>query len=425
MLVYITNRTLKKPPKDSIKENTIKDIEGDLNTEINPFGDAIYCGIANDDHTKITFYPRGKELGLFDSIKKSEYNKPWIVLLHGYHQDVDETIKKVKFLEGYNINVVLFSWPSRPNPIESFDTDSLKDFIKDYVKSILFGFGSPSLQLVFLKELSNLLRDYIENYTPARKNARASTTDFHSTLSILDEHLFPRVKDSRTSFMVHSMGNYLLEQTLLDKGSLPVEFANVILHQADVTAANHATWVPKLLNNTRKRLYVTVNIFDYVLAASNILNRFKTGSIVERLGQSVRIKSEGQYLGYIKNKIHYLDFTDGLGVDTTHEIFTCKAIDINDVFISADKNHIDKSITNLLEKIFKSAKNDGLPNIKGKSKGGMSKMDTIPNIYKPEWIVEDESLCDESQNICFIDSIGQFEDPFQPEPTFDPELEDD
>ena len=424
MLIYITNRKLKNAPEDKATENKTNEISNLLNKKLNSHGDAIYCGLANESYSKIKFYPRGKELELFNEVKKTEYNKPWIVLLHGFHQDVNETIAKVKFLERYGINIVLFSWPSRPKPVESFKTDMLKVYIKDYVKNIIFGFGRPSLQLLFLKEVNKLLKDYIGNYAPARKNAQASTADFHSALSVLNKHLLPKVKDGKFSLVVHSMGNYLLEKTILDKGSLPVEFSNIILHQADVNASSHAVWVPRLLSHTRKRLYITVNIFDYVLAASNILNRYKSGNNVERLGQSVRIKPEGQYLGYINNKVHYLDFTDGFGIDSIHEIFTCDGADINGDFISSGKNQVDQSIVNLLKKIFRST-NDGLPDIKGHSKHGMSKMPTSPNIYKPQWLVEDESLCDDDNDICFVDSLGQFKDPYLPEPVFDPELSDD
>jgi hypothetical protein len=51
-------------------------------------------------------------------------------------------------------------------------------------------------------------------------------------------------------------------------------------------------------------------------------------------------------------------------------------------------------------------------------------MDTSVRIYKPRWIVEDENLCEEHESICFLDSFDDFEDPFQPAPLYDPELDD-
>jgi hypothetical protein len=170
---------------------------------------------------------------------------------------------------------------------------------------------------------------------------------------------------------------------------------------------------------------VTINIFDYVLAASNILHRYKLNKKnVERLGQSVRIKPDGVYQGYIHNIVDYLDFTDGYGVDEKHEIFTCKGVSIDNNWISAGKNNIDISIFNLLGKIFRSETKDGLPTKKGGALNGISKMKTLPNVFKPEWIVEDESLSEEHEDISFIYSLEHFTDPYKPEHVDDPDLDD-
>jgi hypothetical protein len=408
--------------------NHINKIGIELNKKKNPLGDTFYCGIANDNYTSVRFFPRGNENDLFNEALSKDsgtYQKPWVMLLHGFHQDVHETIEKARFLiDKQKVNVVLFSWPSRPKPIASFDVSTLEDYIKDFVKSVLFGFGAPSLQSVFLKEIRKWLKDLVTNYIPARKNAEASTTDFYNAVALLDSHLMPRVKDGKLSLFVHSMGNYLLQNTIKDKGRLPIMFTNILLHQADVDAANHATWVPGLACSISKKLYISVNVFDYVLAASNILNRVKLGkSNAERLGQSVRMEPDGAYQGYINGIVEYLDFTDGLGVGIKHEIFTNDGVSLDEP-IMAGSNDIDEMIFNLIGRIIRSESKDGLRNKPGRLSAGMSMMPAVQRIHKPKWILEDENLCEEHEAYCLLDSYDDFVRRYQSDAPYDPDLDD-
>ena len=426
MLIYVTNRKLTNVPETVPVRNRIGEIGVALNTKKNSAGDAIYFGLSNSHYSSIEFFPRGMEAALFNKVDPNEYNKPWVVLLHGYHQDVKETIAKARFLiDKQGVNVVLFSWPSRPKPVSSFDISVFDDYIKDFVKSVLFGFGRPSLQAIFVKEVKNLLKDLVTNYQPARKNAELSTTDFHNALSVIKKFLIKQEK-VKLSLFVHSMGNYLLQNTIKDKGYLPVLFSNILLHQADVNATTHASWIPRLLGSASKKVYISVNVFDYVLAASNILHRYKLGNKnVERLGQSVRVKPDGVYQGYIHSLVEYLNFTDGFGVENKHEIFTCDGVSVDEPW-AAGSNDIDDTIFQLIGRIIRSESSDGLPAKIGRHANGkgFSRMDTSVKIYKPRWIVEDENLCEEHESLCFLDSFDDFEDPFQPAPVYDPELDD-
>lgn len=428
MLIYITNRKLTNIPTSKPVFNYINKIGIELNKKKNPLGDTFYCGISNDNYSGVRFFPRGNEKDLFDEVlsRDSEtYKKPWVMLLHGFHQDVNETIEKARFLiDKQKVNVVLFSWPSRPKPISSFDVSTLEDYIKDFIKSVLFSFGAPSLQSVFLKEIRKWLQDMVTNYVPARTNAEASTTDFYNAVDLLDKHLLPRVKDGKLSLFVHSMGNYLLQNTIKDKGRLPIIFTNIFLHQADVDAANHTVWVSGLASSTSKKLYISVNVFDYVLAASNILNRVKLGkSNVERLGQSVRMKSEGAYQGYINGIVEYLDFTDGLGIGVKHEIFTNDGVSLDEP-IMAGANDIDELIFNLIGRIIRSENKDGLRDKPGRLPTGMSMMPAVPHIHKPKWILEDESLCEEHEDYCLLDSYDDFVRRYLSDAPYDPDLDD-
>lgn len=427
MLIYITNRKLPGPAINKRTYIRVKNIGQSLNTARPGGHDRIMSGIASDNHRGIFFYPRGEENKLFDSIDAVQYARPWLLFLHGFHQDPEETVEKARRLqEIHGVNVVLFSWPSHPMPIRSFDTDGLRTQLKSYALSMLFKAQRPSLLLYFLGEMKNFIADYKNNYEPARRNAERSTDDFYAALQVVDTYLAPRVKTDRLSLIVHSMGNYLMQRTLADHGELPIKFWNIVCHQADVRSANHVSWVPLLSGYAGNRLYVTVNVLDAVLAASNLLHRISGRRNCERLGQSVRLKPDGDYQGYGQKIIRYLDFTDGYGVAIEHEIFTRDGVDIDDEPILAAADEIDQNIVDLLGRIFR-GESDRLPTVRGRSSAsGFSMMPTLPMVYKPQWIVEDENLCDEGPDVdCFIRSLDVFEDPFKKPAEHIPELDDD
>jgi len=414
MLIYITNRELPATPTVRTKKIAVKKIGQKLNTTRAGGFDRIITGLVAADFKSITFYPRGKESDLFDKIPAAELNKPWLVFLHGFHQDPAETVEKARLLEQiHKVNVVLFAWPSHPVPIKSFDMDKIKSELKSYVKSMMFGLVRADLITMLLTEIKNLIKDFISNYKPARKNAEKSTDDFYAALSLLDEQLLPRVGVKRLSLIVHSMGNYLLERTLYDKNGLPVMFQNIISHEADVKASNHASWFTAVFGYSVNKVYITVNAADSVLAASNILHRFFKEKDTSRLGQSTRLKPDGVHQGYIQKLVSYIDFTDGEGIDCEHEIFT------------RDSSQVDENIVALLGRIFR-GESDRLPARKGRSKSGFSMMPTVPMVFKPQWIVEDENLHDDDYDYDFlIRSLDEFTDPFKAEPEFDPDLDDD
>lgn len=413
MLVYITNRKLPKTPVSGTNKIAVKKISQKLNAAKPGGHDRIITGLASADFKSITFYPRGNELDLFDNIDRAEYKKPWLVFLHGFHQDPQETVEKARLLEEiHGVNVVLFSWPSHPVPIKSFEIDKIKKQLKSYVRSMIVGMVRPDLITFLIQEIRNFIRDFYSNYKPARKNAENSTEDFYAALSILNQQLLPRVGVKRLSLVVHSMGNYLLQRTLYDKNGLPIIFSNIVSHEADVKASNHASWLSGVFGYSTNRVYITVNSADSVLAASSLLHKISKEKDTSRLGQSTRLKPEGIHQGYIQKLVRYLDFTDGTGVDCEHEIFT------------RDSEQIDENIVSLLGRIFR-GEADKLPVKRGSSKTGFSMMPTVPMVFKPQWIQEDENLCDDDYDAdCMIRSLDEFEDPFKDDPEYDPDLDD-
>lgn len=427
MLIYITNRSLPFSTINSKKRIAVKAIKQSLNSARSAGKDRIIFGLTSSNWRHVTFYPRGDEAALFDAVAASDYQKPWLVFLHGFHQDPDETVEKAKRLHDiHGVNVVLFSWPSHPLPVKAFDTSNMGQQIKNIAMNMILSGGRPELLGYLLGEVKKYIEDFKNNYEPARRNAENSSEDFYAAMQLLSQHLLPKIPANKLSLVIHSMGNYLLQRSLLAHNGLPIRFRNIVSHQADVRASDHASWLPRLQSHADNKLYITVNVLDYVLAASNLLHRLNKRKAVERLGQSVRLKPEGVYQGYIQNTVSYLDFTDAYGVGIKHEIFTRKGVDINDDPIIADNEQIDSNIVNLLGRIFRGEK-DRLPVIKGRSNNsGFSMMPTLPRVYKPTWILEDENLCDEGHDVsCFIRSLDVFEDPFAKEPDYDPDLNDD
>ena len=103
-----------------------------------------------------------------------------------------------------------------------------------------------------------------------------------------------------------------------------------------------------------------------------------------------------------------------MGVDSKHEIFTETAEDIDPVIVE------------LFGRLFRSEKADKLPTKKDSVKSGFRMMPTLPKVYKPQWILEDEALCEpDYNNDCLISSLQYFEDPFKVEPDYDPDLDED
>jgi len=241
---------------------------------------------------------------------------------------------------------------------------------------------------------------------------------------LLKNNLLPKIRSNQLSLVVHSMGNFLLQKTLEHKNGLPPGFQNIVSHQADVKSSNHVSWMPMLSAYASHKLYITVNVLDYVLAASNMLHKINGVRDRERLGRSVRIKPDGIYQGYIQSSARYLDFTDGYGVDVMHEIFTCEGVDIDDAAISAESGKVDRNIVDLLGRIFRGER-DRLPATRGRSLNGFSMMPTLPCVYKPKWIVEDQDLCGDERHICMITSLGEFDDPYTQEADYDADIDED
>ena len=357
MIIVITNRKLPNTPIDQPITLNVRDLGASLGERAG-VEDVIYSGILSSDKNVIDFYPKGEEATLFSCLSDSDRAKSWVVFVHGFNQEPLDNIDKARALSAYHgVNVVAFSWPSKP---ESHDM-GWSDTAKSAAIGVLSGLSGSTILVGLLRQkVKSFLEDKWRNYEPAIKNAEQSNIDLIAALKLINKHLAP---NKPPVLLVHSMGNYLLEKTMDNRESLPMKFSNIILHQADADSPDYV-WVKKLLVNldsslgSQAKAYITVNYADYVLGASStrrfILNTTAHSKLkTERIGQ---VRSNHLDCGFV-----YLDFSNGKWVDNEHEFFQLPKDKTNDY------------VYDCLHKILK-AKPDDLPELERKSNAGFTRI---------------------------------------------------
>lgn len=200
--------------------------------------------------------------------------KNCLFYIHGYNKPFDKTLEQGwRLQERYNLEVVLFSWPSNTG-----------------------GF-------------------YIHEYKHVKRVARASTGAVDVSFEKLSKYMqqVPFNEEDLLScsvllsLMTYSMGNFLF-QSYIEGAIYDGEtrmFANVVLCQADCDHEDHDVWVDSI--QVGKRIYVTINENDKILGWSDA--NFQD----ERLGRTAR--------NLVADKPVYLDFTESPGVGNTHQLW--------------------------------------------------------------------------------------------------------
>lgn len=397
MIIVITNRKLPELPTTQTKDINVTDM-GVVLSERTGNEDVIHTGLVSDDDNKITFYPRGKEAGLFSSISDAERKRPWVFFIHGFHQDPEENIMKARMVHNHHkVNIIAFAWPSRPLD-KTYKIDSNVD---SQVLDVIRGASVQTMALSYLKyKVIGYLRDSGENYEPAIKNAESSHVDLEAAFKLVSENL----KSTKPPvLLVHSMGNYLLQNAVNQQINFNMKFANILLHQADVNAEGHE-WVIKLLNylddslDTPAKLFITTNKLDYVLFSSCARRALLQKNKAERLGQTRH--------HYQVGNIHYLDFSDAPKISKDHEMFR------------RHKKKTNQHVFDCLGRIYRNEP-DLLPGRDGKSNAGFSKMPTMIQLFRLQELLDpveydDGSFDDETET---VSSLSQFEDPLKAEET--------
>ncbi len=382
MIIVISNRNLKlaKPVK-SPEVHPVSVLGSDMSKQGNLYGILLKRQAGKGEQIKL--FPQGKENDMFDGLVKKidaagpnhELKRPWVMFVHGFNQTIEKNLAKARNIEksfaegGRQVNVIVFSWPSQPVPGK---TDRVMKAIK---KKIIKKVVRSSLTATMLGVITDYIEDYWRTYTLARMNAESSVDDMSAAYRVVQNQLLKRVRRKISiSLIVHSLGNYLTQNTVKAHGAIATKFEHVILHQADSAAAEQNQWIP-ILTRSAQHTYITINKFDSVLAVSFVYNQ------KERLGQSQQ--------GFIQNKkISYCDFTGIPGVIWDDDTGDCLNENDHDLFVlPLDKCADD--MYELLSRLLRSKKT-GLPSVFAKS-GPNNFMRTRRkiNYYQPKLIVDD------------------------------------
>lgn len=226
-----------------------------------------------------------------------------LFFVHGYNNDMADVLESAHDIEKrYGVIVIPFSWPANGGGIGG--TVSYKSDKRDARASA--GALERTLQIV---------HEYFRRITEARRaELLEQATAKHPDNPTARNELYGKLLDKDCPFtvnaMFHSMGNYVLKQSL--KSSLSqanhLTFDNIVLVAADTNNLDHGLWVDRL--SFRKRCFITINENDYALGAS----RAKSGS--EQLARL------GHYLRKLTaSSAHYINFTDAAWVRNSHSYF--------------------------------------------------------------------------------------------------------
>jgi hypothetical protein len=204
-------------------------------------------------------------------IQAGTYKKTWIFYIHGFNQSFADGLRASwDITQVYDVDVMLFSWPSNPG---GFVTDE---------------------------------------YRRARQAAKASANALDRTLDKLGSYMLNRpyaeIQQCQISLnlLVHSLGNLMMESVAREPvflGNISL-FTNIIFHQADVDNRLHRFWIDRVEYGSR--MYVTINEEDLVLKASDLISPNRLGNTVEGLNGE---------------RPTYIDFTHGSGVGGAHNLF--------------------------------------------------------------------------------------------------------
>ena len=242
-----------------------------------------------------TSMERKPSFKLFRKLQKSmmDNDRNCVFLIHGYNVNFVsalETAKRVKDL--YNVEVILFSWPSlgagegeKHLGKEFVGTINYKRDKRTAIRSV------PALDKVFFA-----LGSYFD-YT--QKQGIACGQSFN--------------------LLAHSMGNYLLKHLMNSSvySGDTLLFDNVVLCAADVNNQDHEKFVAKIPH--RRRVYVTINENDFALKWSR-----------RKLGEQQKARL-GHYTRNLNSNIAvYLDFTGANHVRKSHGYFSDEAAENNE-----------------------------------------------------------------------------------------------
>ncbi len=185
----------------------------------------------------------------------------WLVFVHGDAKTLEQSILRgLKIQKLYNINVIVFSWPSRDLSIHG-----------------------------------------IKNFKISQSHVAESLGHFVKVLEFV--HLFREknpsfLKEQKISLFFHSLGNLYMKKFIendLQKSFPDRLFDNIILNAAAVNQKNHKEWVEKL--NMQNHIFIISNKHDFNLKGARIFT-----SDGKQLGEKIKLPlaSNASYINFDK-----------------------------------------------------------------------------------------------------------------------------
>lgn len=304
--ILITNRKLQGSKKNRRFSNKLSDTlrVAELldETGIQRFGPR-GGKLRHNKKYKHTFKPvlQENETTFFNQVVEQSNDKPWLFFVHGFNQTIEKNLAKARRIqEKYDVNLVVFSWPSRSYSIK-------------YYKMIPKLLKKPTSQLSWVADLGYFFyEEKKKQYKEARQKAESVADKEHLAQAIekMNTSLFAALKQRhqnvKINLLVHSLGHYLLQcaQPALNQAYNSPVFDSAIFHQGDCLATEHEFLLNLGVVKPENSL-VTQNRHDPVLAASGVINS-GLDNPQSRLGNHVGME-ERPPINYFENSDVYLD----------------------------------------------------------------------------------------------------------------------
>lgn len=234
--------------------------------------------------------------------------KNLLFFVHGFNNNIDDILQRAHDLEKtYGVLVVCFSWPARGGGARGLlsyrqDKRDAKASVCAFERFLVSARGH--MDRLNGKAKEDCMRHANEKY-PENFEER----------DMLFEELMAKACPVRLTLMLHSMGNYLLKQTLLSSTSDEIGslFDNVVLVAADTNNAGHPAWVDRI--RARESILIVINENDRALRASEVkvgeAQRGRLGRLRRRLDSQLAL---------------YVDVTEAPNVGQGHAYFEGKPV---------------------------------------------------------------------------------------------------
>lgn len=255
----------------------------------------------------LTLIPDSDHEQYLQTLVKHHNGAPWLFFLHGNNHTFHDSLRVCRQLQvNYNVNVVLFSWPSR-----SYNPRSIPHLLASALM-----LAHPAMGTVARLTAIKSIYERHNQYRIARKLAVKSAPALSQALSLVGQSLVqPLQQDSvPVHMLVHSLGHYLLQLTFENNSNENnFQFDKTIFHQADIDSAD----LPKIVKScsmiNQHRLYVTHNRKDYALFLSGLWNnKMRPQKAYSRLGNASQLDKSASH--------QVIDLTGIPGVGFNHGI---------------------------------------------------------------------------------------------------------